>query len=273
MDELKFDVAGEGPTLLLVHGVLHRRHAWDAVLPLLTPHRRVVVVDLPGHGESGPLDMSGPSILAQFLEPLNDLIDHTTEPGQPVHVAGNSLGGWLALALAAQGRTASATALSPVGFFVNSADRTRAMATFRLVRALARVGGRYTPDLMRYRAIRYLGLAPFFARPSHVPYETALIDMEAMLDSPLLEAGNNGLDFPPMASDLPTTVLPAVPVTVAWGRRDIMLPVYQARRVYRSFPHARLIVVPGVGHVSMSDNPELIASILLAGSETAAASV
>jgi pimeloyl-ACP methyl ester carboxylesterase len=49
---LKYDVAGTGPTLVLVHGVVHRRQAWDAALPLLTPYRRVVTVDLPGHGEA-----------------------------------------------------------------------------------------------------------------------------------------------------------------------------------------------------------------------------
>jgi pimeloyl-ACP methyl ester carboxylesterase len=53
---------------------------------------------------------------------------------------------------------------------------------------------------------------------------------------------------------------------VAWGRRDLILPVYQARRVRKSFPQARLLVLPGIGHVPMSDDPDLIGTILLGGS-------
>ncbi|MDO9352755.1 MAG: alpha/beta hydrolase [Solirubrobacteraceae bacterium] len=265
MEKMEHDVAGEGPTLLLMHGVLHRRKAWDAVLPLLVPHRRVVTVDLPGHGSASPLDMSGPSIIRQFLDPLDELVDQLSETGNPVHVAGNSLGGWLALALAAQGGVASATALSPAGFWVNDADRIRAMATFRLVRAFARLGRQHTPRLMRIPPIRNLGLAPFFAHPSRVSYETAIVDMQSLLDSPLISG--HGLDFPPNADDLPPISEPAVPVTCAWGKRDVCLPIYQSRRVHQYFPHANLIVVPGVGHVPMTDNPGLIAAILLAGSE------
>jgi pimeloyl-ACP methyl ester carboxylesterase len=60
----------------------------------------------------------------------------------------------------------------------------------------------------------------------------------------------------------------SVPVTVAWGRRDLVLPVYQAPLVRRTFPQADVRTYPGLGHVPMSDDPELVASILLRGSRT-----
>src|SRR5581483_5523838 len=85
---LAFGRAGSGPPLLLLHGLGHRRQAWDPVLGLLTPHREVITVDLPGHGASPPL---------------------RTGDGQ------NAVGA-LALVLAARGQAASATALSPAGF-------------------------------------------------------------------------------------------------------------------------------------------------------------
>ena len=56
---LAYTRAGSGPPLLLMHGVGHRRQAWDAVLDRLTPYRDVIAVDLPGHGESPPLDTAG----------------------------------------------------------------------------------------------------------------------------------------------------------------------------------------------------------------------
>lgn len=66
--------------------------------------------------------------------------------------------------------------------------------------------------------------------------------------------------------DFPEVVGAGVPVTVAWGRRDMVLPVYQARRVRRYFPQARILVLPGVGHVPMTDDPNLMGTILLGGS-------
>ncbi|MGA9873505.1 MAG: alpha/beta fold hydrolase, partial [Rhodococcus sp. (in: high G+C Gram-positive bacteria)] len=110
---MRYDVTGSGQTLLLVHGVVHRRQAWNPVLDLLTPYRRVVTVDLLGHGESAELDLTAPDPLALLVDGLSDLLTEFETPDQRVHVAGNSLGGWLALALACRGRVASATALSP----------------------------------------------------------------------------------------------------------------------------------------------------------------
>ncbi|MGB3771645.1 MAG: alpha/beta hydrolase [Rhodococcus sp. (in: high G+C Gram-positive bacteria)] len=259
---LRYDVTGSGPTLVLVHGVVHRRQAWDAVVPLLASHRRVVTVDLPGHGESEPLRESGESVTDRLQAELTDFVREIEDPDHQVHIAGNSLGGYLALCLAAQGEVASATALSPAGFFLNKTDQARTMATFRGLRTLARSMGDSAPAALRRRAVRYPSLMPFFARPSRVTYDAAVVDVKSLTTNALIDAG---LDAP---FDFPTLTEPLVPMTVAWGTRDLILPHYQTRNVARTFPHARIVSVPGVGHVPMSDNPELIASILLAGSES-----
>ena len=57
--ELAYERHGTGPALVLLHGVGHRRQAWQPVLDLLTPHRTVIMVDLPGHGDSPPLRTEG----------------------------------------------------------------------------------------------------------------------------------------------------------------------------------------------------------------------
>ncbi|HEX4258843.1 MAG TPA: alpha/beta fold hydrolase, partial [Streptosporangiaceae bacterium] len=51
---LAYDRVGSGPPLVLLHGVGHRRQAWNAVIPLLRNRRELILVDLPGHGESPP---------------------------------------------------------------------------------------------------------------------------------------------------------------------------------------------------------------------------
>jgi pimeloyl-ACP methyl ester carboxylesterase len=258
---MRYDVAGTGPTLVLVHGIVHRRQAWNSVVDLLTPYRTVVTVDLLGHGESPALDMSGPDLLEQVVDALSALVAEFETPDSRVHIAGNSLGGWLALALACRGRVASATALSPAGFFVNDRDRRRAIGTFQVLRSLTRGMGDHAPKLLSYKAVRYPAISAFFAHPSRVSYDDAVVDAASLLSNTLVD---KGLDA---TFELPVAAEPRVPITIAWGRRDLVLPIYQMARAKKNLPHARFITVPGVGHVPMTDNPELIASILLSGSE------
>lgn len=260
---LAHEINGSGPTLVLVHGITHRRQGWDPLLEYLTPHRRVVTVDLPGHGES-PMPEPEADVIAQVIGDVSEFVKEVTPAGEQAHIAGNSLGGLLALALAARGEVASATALSPAGFFVNKLDQRRAIAMFTAVRAMARMGGENLPNMLKYKVFRYPGLLPFFAHPSRISYETALIDSRSLLASELIDIAE---DIELKWSDVDSTV----PVTVAWGRRDMVLPIYQARKVNEIFPQARVKKIRGVGHVPMSDAPELISSIILAGSESSSA--
>ncbi|MGA9870507.1 MAG: alpha/beta hydrolase, partial [Rhodococcus sp. (in: high G+C Gram-positive bacteria)] len=135
------------------------------------------------------------------------------------------------------------------------------IGTFRALRAVGRAMGDRTPQLLSYKAVRYPAMSAFFAHPSRIPYADAVVDTASLVSNTLID---KGLDA---SYELPEPIDPRVPITIAWGRRDLVLPIYQLPRVRKLLPHARFITVPGVGHVPMSDNPELIASILLAGSE------
>src|SRR5258707_13011840 len=106
---------GHGPPLVLLHGVGHRRQAWGAVLAGLTLHRHVILVDLPGHGESPPLRVAGRPAVEALLDEVVGLLDELAL-GRP-HVAGNSLGARLALEAGVIGRAATATAQAPAGFW------------------------------------------------------------------------------------------------------------------------------------------------------------
>ena len=91
MTDLAFTRSGAGAPLVLLHGIGSSRQAWDPVVPVLA-------VDLPGFGESRPLSPRtepGPAALAAAVAGLLDELG-VTDP----HVAGNSLGGWVALELA-----------------------------------------------------------------------------------------------------------------------------------------------------------------------------
>ena len=112
--EHRFERRGEGPPLLLMHGLGSSLRIWDPVRPLLEKRMDVIALDLPGHGGSpAPLPQaSSPKALtltvAAFLDRLGI---------QTAHLAGDSLGGWLALELAKIGRARSVTALSWAGLW------------------------------------------------------------------------------------------------------------------------------------------------------------
>ena len=88
---------GEGPPLLLIHGVGLRAEAWSPMLPILNRHFAVTAVDLPGHGESAKLQDGDQNSLNEFTDRIAELLP---SPSQKVLVMGHSLGALIALDLA-----------------------------------------------------------------------------------------------------------------------------------------------------------------------------
>jgi pimeloyl-ACP methyl ester carboxylesterase len=256
---LAYSRAGSGPPLVLLHGIGHRRQAWDAVLDRLTPHRDVIAVDLPGHGESPPLDTADRSALTALAEDLTGFLDQLGLD-RP-HVAGNSLGGRLALEAGALGRAASVTALSPAGFWRSERELGYAKAVFRTMQAL---GARLEPAAPRLagstagRAVLY---ASVVHRPSRMSPEQALGDMRAFMAAcPALNAIL--AEASPFEGEIPA----GVPVTIGWGSHDRLLPRRQALLARARLPQARFERLAGCGHTPMTDDPALVAGILLRGS-------
>ncbi|WP_127784504.1 alpha/beta fold hydrolase [Rhodococcus sp. X156] len=258
--QLAYEVHGRGPTLVLVHGLTHRRQAWDPVLPELVQRRRVVTVDLPGHGDSPLVPPGTKDVHRVILDAVDGMLDELAPDEARPHVAGNSLGGWVALQLAARGRVASATALSPAGFGTSRADRLLTKVVFRGSRSLARANGERLPAMLRNPLLRSVSLAPFFGKPWRVDPAAALADAHALM--------SNGVVDQILDQGFPDEDLtaPEVPVTIAWGRRDLLLPVHQVRAARRRYPQAKVVVLPGLGHVPMSDDPVRVGMALLAGS-------
>ena len=257
---LAFDRAGSGPPLVLLHGVGHRRQAWTAVLDRLTPHRDVIAVDLPGHGESSPIPADGrPRVLEYMLGELTALFDDLGLD-RP-HVAGDSLGGRLALETAMAGRAASVTGLSPAGFWRSEREAAMAKAIFRVMQGAGGRLQRMGPLLVRSTAGRAVIYGAIVSRPSRMTPLQALGDMTAFL------AARPALDIVLAEMTQFTGSIPAdFPVTIAWGTRDRLLPPRQVLVARQSLPQARFLPLRGCGHVPMTDDPALVADVLLQGS-------
>jgi pimeloyl-ACP methyl ester carboxylesterase len=103
---------GEGPPLLLLHGFTDTWRTWEPVLPLLEQRFEVLAPTLVGHA-GGPAFVDGEASDAAIVDALEALLD---EAGwEAPAIAGNSLGGYVGLHLAARGRARSVVALAPAG--------------------------------------------------------------------------------------------------------------------------------------------------------------
>jgi pimeloyl-ACP methyl ester carboxylesterase len=252
---MHYDRSGSGEPLVLVHGVGHNRHAWAHVVPLLERYFDVIAVDLPGHGESAPLDLAGRTVSDAFVEEFHELFD-ALGIDRP-HVVGNSLGGRIALEMAARGEVATATALSPAGFWRGIPELVYVKSLFASASIAVRAAGSLGPVVMR-SPLGGAILKVFLDSPGELSKDQITTMTTGFLTAqPALRAilGSASNFEAPIPSD--------VAVTVAWGTNDHVLPFKQARRAKKAIPNGSHIALKGCGHVPMSDAPELIAHLIL----------
>jgi pimeloyl-ACP methyl ester carboxylesterase len=256
---LAYDRVGSGPPLVLLHGVGHRRQAWTAVVPRLRDQRELIMVDLPGHGESPPFQPGGREPVQAMAEEVIAFLD---ELGlERPHLAGNSLGGALALIAGSEGRAATVTGLSPAGFWVHRRQFSYAKAIFKIMEVTGGSIQGSAPRLARSTAGRAVLFAAVVSRPSRLSAEQALGDTQAFMTArPAVDL----ILANPLWFTAP--IEEQVPVTIAWGTKDRLLLPSQAGVARRQLPHARHLPLPGCGHVPMTDDPDLVAQVLLDGS-------
>ncbi|MEU9012484.1 alpha/beta hydrolase [Streptomyces sp. NPDC048479] len=254
-----YERSGAGEPLLLLHGIGHHWQAWEPVLGILAAERDVIAVDLPGFGTSPAL----PDGVSYDLTTVGSVLGSLCEElkVERPHVVGNSLGGLLALELGREKLVRSVTALSPAGFWTE-AERRYAFMTLRAMR----LGARSMPlplieRLSRTAAGRAALTSSIYARPGRRSPEAAVAETLALRDATgfhqTLAAGRYVLF---------TDDVPDVPVTIGWGTKDRLLLRRQGIRAKQAIPGARLVRLPGCGHVPMNDDPALVARVILDGS-------
>lgn len=246
-----------GTPVLLVHGIGHRRQAWGRVPDLLAARGYdVIAVDLPGHGRSPvphrPDGYSMPSSIEQLERLCRDL--GVARP----HVVGNSLGGLMALHLAARGRVESAVAISPAGFYpphhllVVGPELIAIKLGARLPQGLYR-------RLVRSPRARRAMLGVLYEHPEALTVEGCLGDALSL---------RRAKGFWPhfvRATFHRFTRQPTVATTIAWGERDRMLLPVQAERARSRFRDNHLVSVRSLadaGHCGQVDQPEEVVRII-----------
>jgi pimeloyl-ACP methyl ester carboxylesterase len=181
------------------------------------------------------------------------------------HVAGNSLGGWISLELAKQGRVRSATVLSPAGFHNGVEARYQQGALWLAARAARGLAPR-PRRILGSSLGRTLMLGLVIAKPAAVTPADAVLTVRGVAQAVWFDE-----TLPVVLADrFSGGDQIQVPVTVAWGEHDRLLLPHQAKRAARLVPGARVVTLDGCGHVPMYDDPQQVASVLLDGSRAPA---
>jgi pimeloyl-ACP methyl ester carboxylesterase len=248
---LNYERRGRGEPLVLIHPLGAELVVWEPVLERVARERDVIALDLPGFGASAPLQngaLPTPQGLAGSVAAFLDEVGLGR-----VHVAGNSLGGWVALELAKSGRALSAAGLCTAGFWKRPLGPRPGADMRRLGRALMPV----MPTLLRSERGRRLVLRGSIAKPDLVPPAAAERLVRAYVTSPGFERANEAMRSAVFSGFEQIRA----PVTLAWGEHDRLVA-----RPRTTVPGWRSVTLHGCGHIPTWDNPSQVARVLLLAS-------
>lgn len=247
---------GAGAPLVLLHGIGLRWQINAPVIGRLAADFDVIACDSPGFGSSPPLADGMRLTIPAYADAFERFF--AAEGLERPHVAGNSMGGAIALELARRGAASSATAISPAGFWT---DAERRFCQLSLAGLAQTPNAARAPleALARTRAGRLALFWQTFGHPARVPADVVVETLRAAWAAPAFAAALaafEGYSF----SDGQQLV--ATPVTIAWGIHDRLLPFRtQAARARKLLPNARHLTL-GVGHVPFYDDPAVVAEAI-----------
>ncbi len=261
--EVAYRLEGNGPLLVLVHGMAGSSATWDRVVPTLATRFTVLAVDLPGHGASAkPID--GDYSLGAFASVIRDLMltlgfEHGT-------VVGQSLGGGIAMQFAYQFPSRCERLV-----LVSSGGLGREVSP--LLRALAFPGTEFLYPVIFMPAARDAGrgllgaLRRIGLRPS--PYVEQIWQSYESLTEPatrtafartlrsVVDANGQRVsahDRLPLARDIPTLIV--------WGSDDAIIPSRHADDAAATLPNCRVEIFERVGHFPHCEDPDRFAALL-----------
>jgi pimeloyl-ACP methyl ester carboxylesterase len=259
---VSYRTAGEGPVVLLVHGITGTSEQWDPVIRLLADRFTVLAPDLLGHGQSAK--PRGDYSLGAYAVSLRDLLILLGH--RRATIVGHSLGGGVAmqfayeypvfserLVLVSSGGLGTevhpllrAATLPGAEFVLPLIASERILGAGAAVgRAIGAAGLRLGSDLAEM-ARGYASLADADARRAFLHTLRAVIDISGQRVS-----ATDRLYLGSM-----------MPALIVWGRRDPLIPVRHAGTAQRGMPGSRLEVFDDAGHFPHLDDPVRFAAVL-----------
>jgi pimeloyl-ACP methyl ester carboxylesterase len=253
---LNFVRRGRGKPLLLVHGLGGSLDSWDPIAAALAEQRELILIDLPGHGNTPVLPGSG-----SFAGLADSVADFIREAGlSRIDCVGSSMGARIVLELARRGGVGNVVALDPGGFWQGWERRffaTTIGASVRLLRGLRAA----LPALSRNAASRTLLLAQLSARPWALDPALVAEELSRYARTPTFDALVRDLAGGPMQQG--PAAADSGAIVIGWGRHDRLCLPRQAARAQAAFPSARLHWFAHSGHFPAWDEPEQTVRVIL----------
>lgn len=252
--------AGSGSPLVLIHGFTGTWRVWRPLLETLEQHHDVVALTLPGHHGGPPVPRDAEVSIAMLADGVERTLDAVGV--QTAHICGNSLGGWLSLELARRGRARSVVGLSPAGGWREAEDLRRATSTIRTAVRLGRRSGPFLRGPFLAPQARRRMLRPAMEHGDRMPAGRMLQLLEdlngcTIVDQFMAATRRDG----GFRGDMSGV---SCPVRIAWSQNDRTIPADRhGRPLLDVVPQAEFVVMPGVGHVPMYDDPLLVAATVL----------
>ena len=251
---------GSGEPMVCLHGFMDSWRTWELVLPTLQRRHDVLALTLAGHAGAEPM-VSGPTGHEQLIGAIERQMD--AQGVDDAHIVGNSLGGYLALALASRGRARSVVALAPAGGWRPGDNSFRDLLAFQ--RALHRetqLAARHADTLVATEAGRRRVTRLLTVNHEHIPPDLLACMIRAV-------AGCDGAEDLIDAGLADEWTLDAeritCPVRIIWGAEDLLLPWPGAACRYREqlLPLADWVLLDGAGHYPQLDLPLETAQLIV----------
>lgn len=241
---------GEGPVLVLLHGVASSLHTWDGWVNRLAPHYRIIRIDLPGHGLTGRDPRTETYNIEYMVDKLDKFLNKLDI--DKMYLAGNSLGGYISwnYALHRPDRVRRMILLDSAGF---PQDMPFIMS-FSALPVIGEMGGLMMPKFMvdmnvkaafgdSTKVTRKLKQR-YFDMTTREGNRKALIGAFRIMK----EQSTN-----PKLGDRVKEV--SVPTLLMWGEEDDWVPLDILEKFQEALPNSKTIVYEGVGHMPMEEIP------------------
>lgn len=243
--------------MVLLHGVTDTPRTWDLVRDRLAAEHDVHAPRLLGHHGGAPFTGDAtPGAIADDVERQMDAAGLQT-----AHLVGNSLGGGIALLLAARGRAKTVVGLAPAGGWLpGDPTRRQTVSFFRMAQELLKDAAPRADEIASTPEGRARALAFMVEHPEHVPADLVAHQIRGAADCPIVmplveDTAEAGWDDPGPID---------APVRIVWGTADKVLQwPNTAERFKTQLPDADWVILDGVGHLPQLDVPDRTAELIL----------
>ena len=252
MNNLNIQRYGKGPIkLVAIHGLGSASTAWDLVSPQLSERFEFITLDLPGHGNAFMLanKSMNPVLIAKII------VEELHEIGiEKFHLMGNSLGGWIALEMAAAfpELVLSVTGVAPAGLWLK--PKTHRNGELAVSRIMARATYRFAGVISHFKFMRAIGfklVSPQWEKFSPETCAKAAVAMGSATGYYLLWDAFLGNRFDKQISE-------KIPVTIIFGDTDFTLPAENSQEKSLAPKHSRWVTLPQSGHAPMWDQVDAV---------------